>query len=316
MSAAAFAAVAAPLAGLAGLGAWTLAAERRTRRLLGQRIAAVRPASGIAARAPTATLTLSAVLGPVFDPLLGINRAHASDETLAIPPWLALGAIAGAALFVVLTKLFALGPMLALAAAAAAGLSAARMGIASRRGTILGTMEDAFAQALGVIIRCVRAGLPVTEGLRAVATEMPAPTGSEFGRAIDQIGVGEDFDTALVKLADRCALPDYRFFATAVALQRQTGGNLAETLDNLAETVRRRRAIKMKAAALTSEAKATVAVLAVLPAGVAAVLLFVNPAYILELVTTKDGKALLGLAIAIQATGLLVIRAILRRSLG
>ncbi len=99
-------------------------------------------------------------------------------------------------------------------------------------------------------------------------------------------------------------------------MRRWTGGNLAETLDNLAETIRRRRAVRLKAQSLTAEIRATVMVLALLPAGVAALMLVVSPGYILQLFTTADGRMLLGIALLVQATGLLIIRLITRQALG
>lgn len=315
--AATLALVGVPLAGLVGLGGSMVAADRRSRKLLVQRIGAIRPGVAPPPRAiRKRSVSLTDLLAPFLDPLLGIDRKVASDETMPVAPWLVLGAIAGLAVTIVLTKLFGLPLLLALAAAALAGVAAARMGVAGRRTSVRTRMEDEFSLALGVIIRCVRAGLPVTEGMRAVSAEVAAPTGPEFRRCVDQIQLGEDFDEAIVKLADRCAIPDYRFFATSVSLQRQTGGNLSETLDNLSETVRRRKAVRLKAQALTSETRATVAVLAILPAAVAVLLLFVNPDYIMQLFTTSGGKSLLGAAIGIQAFGLLVIRAIIRQSLG
>jgi tight adherence protein B len=249
------------------------------------------------------------------DPLLGIDRRVASDEPMSpLVPLLAGGAAAVAAALV-LTELLGLGRPLALLVAPAAALLVARGLVAGKRDAVRETMEEQFALALGVIIRCVRAGLPVNEGMRAVAAEVPAPTGPEFRRAVDQIQLGEGFDQALQGLAERCALPDYRFFAVSVTLQRQTGGNLAETLDNLAETIRRRRAVRLKARALTSETRATVLVLALLPVVVAAVLMVVNPPYVLQLVATADGRMLLGVALVIQMIGLGVIRIISRRSL-
>jgi tight adherence protein B len=187
--------------------------------------------------------------------------------------------------------------------------------VTGKRDSIREVMEEQFALALGVIIRCVRAGLPVNEGMRAVGAELAQPTGPEFRRAVDQIQLGTSFDMALMGLAQRCSLADYRFFAVAVTLQRQTGGNLAETLDNLAETIRKRRAVKLKARALTSETRATVFVLALLPVVVAAVLMVVNPPYVTQLFTTADGRQLLGIAIIVQMIGLAVIRFISRRSL-
>ena len=287
------------------------------RRRLAARLAQFRPIGPVQVPtgAPRARLALPVGLGRPLDRLLGLDRSAAADERIAVLPAVLAGGLAGLAVAACLNKLLGAPPPLALAAAAGTALFGARFWVASRRDATLARMEEQFALALGVIIRCVRAGLPVVEGMRAVAAEVPMPTGPEFRRCVDQVQLGVDFDAALVALADRCTLPDYRFFGVTVTLQRQTGGNLAETLDNLAETIRRRRAVRMKAQALTSETRATVMVLAVLPLGVAAVMLLVSPDYILQLFTTPGGRRLLGIALVVQAFGLLVIRIISRKSL-
>jgi tight adherence protein B len=286
------------------------------RRRLAARLAQFRPVGQAPAQRPRRRrLTLPSGLGRPIDRMLGLDRSVAADEGIAALPALLVGALAGTAVAACLMALLGVAPPLANTAAVGVALFGARFWVGARRDATLARMEEQFALALGVIIRCVRAGLPVVEGMRAVAAEVPAPTGPEFRRCVEQVQLGVDFDAALVALAERCTLPDYRFFGVTVTLQRQTGGNLAETLDNLAETIRRRRAVRMKAQALTSETRATVLVLAVLPLGVAAVMLLVSPDYILQLFTTPGGRKLLGIALVVQAFGLLVIRIISRKSL-
>lgn len=289
----------------------------RDRRRRAERIATIGTASARKpdARARRLRLPFAGGIGPLVDPLLGIDRSLASDEALSILAPLATGAAAALAAHLVLTRLLDLSAAIGLATGAAAFILVARGVVTGKRDAIREVMEEQFALALGVLIRCVRAGLPVNEGMRAVAAELAQPTGPEFRRAVDQIQLGTSFDLALLGLAQRCSLADYRFFAVAVTLQRQTGGNLAETLDNLAETIRKRRAVKLKARALTSETRATVFVLALLPIVVAAVLMVVNPPYVTQLFTTADGRQLLGIAIIVQMIGLAVIRFISRRSL-
>lgn len=300
--------------GIAGVGVATRLGGRGDRRRLAARVAEIRPRPA-AVRGVSATPKRPARL-KLLDPLLGIERATASDEPLSPFPALVTGGIAAGFTFVVATFLLTLPFTPAVAAAAMAAVLAARSAVAGKRGAIRLRMEDEFALALGVIIRCVRVGLPVVEGMRAAAAEVSAPTGPEFRRCVDQIMLGEDFDAALVQMARRCALPDYRFFAVSVALQRQTGGNLAETLENLADTVRKRKAIRLRAQSLTSETKATVMVLSLLPIAIGALMMAVQPSYVTVLFTTATGRLLLGAAVVIQAIGLFIIRALIRRSLG
>jgi tight adherence protein B len=292
--------------------------ERRRRA---ERLALLRPVAVRAAdprrdaRNPSALERIGRRLKALIDPLLSIDRSLATDEPLSIARPLMAGAGAAAAAWLCLTFLLEMRASFAAPLAAAAALFVARGQVSGARDRLRELMEEQFALGLGVIIRCVRAGLPVTEGMRAVSMEIPWPTGPEFRRAVDQIQLGEGFESALQGLADRCALTDYRFFAVSVSLQRQTGGNLTETLENLSDTIRKRRAVRLKARALTSETRATVWVLALLPVVVGAILMVVNPPYVMQLFTTPGGRQLLGIAILVQMVGLAIIRALSRRAL-
>ena len=116
-----------------------------------------------------------------------------------------------------------------------------------------------------MIVRSVRVGIPVMEAIRAVARETPEPTGPEFARLVDQVSIGVSLDDAVLDMARRCGIPEYRFFATALSLQNQTGGTLSETLENLADVIRKRVALAAKGKALASEARTSAMVLAALP---------------------------------------------------
>jgi tight adherence protein B len=172
-----------------------------------------------------------------------------------------------------------------------------------------------FPDALAMIVRSVRVGIPVQEAINAVARELPHPTGPEFGRLVSRISVGVSTEDAMVEMAQRAGLAEYRFFATALSLQNQTGGALSEMLENLADVIRKRVALKGKAHALSSEAKASAAILGLLPIITGVALEVLNPEYISMLFTDKTGQTLLGSAIVSLVTGMLVIRTIINRSL-
>ncbi len=172
-----------------------------------------------------------------------------------------------------------------------------------------------FPDALAMIVRSVRVGIPVQEAIRTVARELPHPTGPEFGRLVDQVSVGVSIDDAMVEMSRRAGLPEYRFFATALSLQNQTGGALSETLEGLADVIRKRAALKAKGMAMTSEAKATAMILAALPVVIALILWALNPAYIALLFTDPTGHKLLASAVISLIIGLLVIRTIIKKSL-
>ncbi|MBR0680583.1 type II secretion system protein F [Roseomonas eburnea] len=169
--------------------------------------------------------------------------------------------------------------------------------------------------ALGMVVRAVRAGIPVVEALRTVGREIPEPTGDEFRRMSDQLAIGIPMEEALRRLARRSGLAEYRFFAVALTLQNTAGGNLTETLDNLADVVRKRVATRQRGHALASQARASAYVLSAVPVFAAAALLLINPRYVLVLFQDQRGNMVLGFAIASLATGLGTMKAIIRRSL-
>lgn len=177
------------------------------------------------------------------------------------------------------------------------------------------TLYKQFPDALATIVRAVRVGIPVTEAMRAVAQDSPIPTAVEFGRLYDQVGVGTPLDDALREMSARNRLPEYRFFATALALQSQTGGGLTETLENLAEVVRKRVALKARGYALASEARTSAGVLTALPVFAGLALAVLNPAYIGALFEEGSGQTLFGVTAAWLATGIWAMRLMIRRSL-
>ncbi len=172
-----------------------------------------------------------------------------------------------------------------------------------------------FPDALSMIARSVRVGVPLGEAIKVVAREGLMPTREEFGRAADAVAIGVDLEVALVEMAERNDLAEYRFFATALALQSQTGGGLTETLDTLADTIRKRDAARKRGNALASEAKTSIYVLSVLPI-VSGVMLWVsNPDYIDILFTTSSGNELLAVAVGMLCMGLFSMQKIVKKSL-
>jgi tight adherence protein B len=180
-----------------------------------------------------------------------------------------------------------------------------------RRGRLL----QQFPDALALIVRAIRVGIPVMEAMRIVSRECGSPTAGEFARLVDQVAIGTSLEDAVADLARRTGLPEYRFFATALSLQNQTGGTLSDTLENLADVIRKRAALKARGKALTSEARASAVILAFLPLATGGILYLINPPYISILFTNPSGQSMLGGAAISLTCGLLTIRAIIRRSL-
>ena len=168
--------------------------------------------------------------------------------------------------------------------------------------------------ALSMIVRSVRVGVAVQDSLRVVSEEAQSPTSIEFRRLTDDIRMGSSLGDALLRLADRSGLIEYRFFAVALALQNQSGGSLSETLENLADICRKRVALRARAIALASEARLTMYVLAGLPFFAITTLLVIDPDYLTVLFTTSSGKKLILGGIGLLTMGLFSMRLIIRTS--
>jgi tight adherence protein B len=172
-----------------------------------------------------------------------------------------------------------------------------------------------FPDALAMVSRSVRVGVPLGEAVRIVARESQTPTREEFTRAADQMQIGLDLEAALLEMAERNDLNEYRFFATALALQAQTGGGLTETLETLADTIRKRENARKRGLALASEAKTSIYVLTALPIVVGSILFVMNPDYVGLLFTDPKGEMILGITCGLLVCGLVSMQQIIKRSL-
>lgn len=136
-----------------------------------------------------------------------------------------------------------------------------------------------FPDGIELLVRGLRSGLPVTETLGVVASEVPGPVGLEFKTIIDRIKVGKTMEDALQATGDKLGIADFNFFTITLAIQRETGGNLAETLSNLANVLRSRAQMKLKIRAMSSESKASAYIVGSLPFLVFGAIMFINPDY-------------------------------------
>ncbi len=172
-----------------------------------------------------------------------------------------------------------------------------------------------FPDALDMIVRSAKVGIPVLGAISAVAREAQPPTSVEFTRFANELTVGMSLEEAVTQMGARTGLPEYRFFAIAIGLQARAGGALSETLENLADLIRKRLALKERAHALSSEARTSAMILGALPVVTGTGLTVVNPAYMALFVTTSAGHAVLGCAVLSLAIGALVMWTIIKKSL-
>ncbi|WP_294122149.1 type II secretion system F family protein [Sphingomonas sp.] len=143
-------------------------------------------------------------------------------------------------------------------------------------------MQDQFPVALDVFVRGLRAGHPIAAALDLLTVEMPDPIGSQFGIVVDEVTYGADLRDALSAMADRWDLDDMRMFVVSLAVQNETGGNLAEILENLSQVIRERASMMLKVRALSSEGRMTAAMLTALPIIAFTILFIGNPRFYLD----------------------------------
>jgi tight adherence protein B len=200
--------------------------------------------------------------------------------------------------------------LLGVAATVAAPIAVLRMAQTRYRSRFL----DIFPDALDLIRRAVKAGLPVNEALTVAGREIGEPVGSELRRALDRVQIGVQMVDALDQTANRIRVADFRFLVVALALQQGTGGSLAETLANLSAVIRARKALRQKARALSAEAKASAAVLAVLPFVVGGLMYVMAQDLMEPLVVDPRGRFMVGVAFLSLVTGLTAMAALIKRA--
>jgi tight adherence protein B len=179
-----------------------------------------------------------------------------------------------------------------------------------RRSKRLRRFEELFPAAVDLLGRAIRAGHPFAAGMKMVAEESPEPIASEFRRTFEEQRFGLSLEDTLTALCDRVPLIDVRIFVTALMIQREVGGNLAEILDNLSEIIRQRFTLMRQVRVLTAEGRLSMYVLTGLPIGVGGFVFLSNPEYVMVLFTHPIGKLMVGAALVMQVVGFLWMRKI------
>ena len=209
------------------------------------------------------------------------------------------------------TRLFVANPFAAPLAAAFAA-AAPFFWLMQRKTKRMKRFEEQFPEALDMLSRAIRAGHAFQTAMGMVADELPDPVGPEFKKTFDQQNYGLPLKDALNELSERLKMLDVRFFVTAVMIQRDTGGNLAEILDNLAHVVRERFKILRQVRVHTAHGRFTGYVLLALPAALAVALQFINPEHMGLLFNERMGQMMLIGAIVMQTIGYVWIRKVIK----
>jgi tight adherence protein B len=167
-------------------------------------------------------------------------------------------------------------------------------------------------EALDLIVRGIRSGLPASEALKTIADEIDDPVGTEFRQVTDQMRIGVALDEAMWTAARRLGIAEFNFLVISMSIQQETGGNLAEILEKLSDMVRRREQMRLKVKAMSSEARASAMIIGALPFIMCGVISFVNPGYMNVLFTDPRGWVMIGVGLTSLLIGLAVMAKMIR----
>lgn len=294
---------------------WVLRSERR-RADLQSRLSAI-AVTAFSAGGPVVSLRRSRPQRKPLPIVLStrLDLAFAATGNRIRPPHLLAVGIAAAAAAGLLSIAMSIHPVFAIALDGAAAAGAPALLLRFGRSRYQRRFLEIFPDALDLIVRAVSSGLPAPEAIELVSREVRWPVGTEFQQIVDELRIGTELEEALQHAADRIRVPDFRFFAVSLLLQRQTGGGIAETLSNLGGIIRQRKALRMKARALTAEAHASAAIVATTPFVAGVGLFLINRDLISVLFIDPRGRFMLGIAVASLLTGIAGMRALIKRNL-
>jgi tight adherence protein B len=310
----AFFAVALGTASVALLFEW-LQEQRRKRRMVGElRTLADEPLDP-SGRGP---LIRSAILdSPWLRPIAARMPALQDLELMlqqgqvgwSLQTLLLIGLGAGLSFGLVTLLILQLLPVAIIMAAVGAWLPV--MYVRWRRNRRLAAFEEILPESIDLVGRALRAGHPLSSGLRMAADEGAEPVASEFRRVFEEQRFGLPLQDSLLGMADRVNIIDVRILVTAILIQREVGGNLAEILDNLANVIRARFTIRRQIKVYTAQGRMTGYLLSMLPIILFTILYWLNPEYMAVLFRDPIGKMLTGIAISLQLAGFFWIRKII-----
>jgi tight adherence protein B len=240
------------------------------------------------------------------------SPALATRLTQAGVPWspqqfMMVSAALGVAVAVAVYVLDA-GPLAALGLGFAAGVGAPRWALIYLKRRRENLFIDRFPDAIDVVVRGIKSGLPLGDSLRVIATESPEPVRTEFRLVLETQAIGLPLGEACGKLFERMPLPEANFFAIVITIQQKSGGNLSEALGNLSRVLRERKKMKGKIKAMSTEAKASASIIGALPLAVMTIVYLTSPGYITLLWTERLGQMMLAGSALWMTIGVLVMR--------
>ncbi len=234
------------------------------------------------------------------------NRLARTGREISIGSYVLINAIT-ASVFILAIMLISQSLAVALLVGVIAGVGLPHLFVGRMAEKRLKTFTGQFPDAIDLIVRGLKSGLPVTESISTVGQEMPDPVGLEFRHISDCVKFGQPLEEALWDTVRRLDTPEFKFFVISIAVQRETGGNLSEALGNLSVILRRRRQMGLKIKAMSSEAKASAIILGSLPFIMFGIIFAMNPGYEMMLFNDPRGQMMLGVGLGIMTVGVLVM---------
>jgi tight adherence protein B len=232
------------------------------------------------------------------------GRLLRTGRRISLGQYLAFSAVLAALAAGVLKVTFAIPFIACLMAGVVFGLGLPHLVVGMMGKRRQNKFNALFPEAIDLIVRGLKSGLPASESIRVVGQEIGDPVGVEFREVSDQIKFGKTLTDALWTVAPRIDTPEFRFFIISMSIQQETGGNLAETLENLAMVLRKRKTLKLKIKALSSEAKASAYIIGALPFIMFGILLMMNYGYASTLYTDPRGLILVGCGLVSYTIGI------------
>jgi tight adherence protein B len=245
-------------------------------------------------------------------PSLLRSRLHNTGRDISLGRYLVFCMISGLITFVG-AWLFSGAPfLLALLLGLAAAIWVPHFIVGRLIAKRLARFTTLFPDAIDLMVRGLRSGLPVSETIAACGREMADPVGPEFQKIADSVRIGQTLDDALWETVSRLDTPEFKFFVISLSVQKETGGNLAETLSNLSGILRSRKQMKLKIRAMSSEARASALILGSLPFVMFMIIYLINPEYEGILFTDPRGQMMLGAGVGLMGIGGLVMSKMVR----
>ena len=236
-----------------------------------------------------------------------IARLERTGRPIGIGKYMVLTIVLSSILAMILMTFAGLQPPPSLLLGAGLGIAIPHMVIGRMGRKRVAGFIGLFPEAIDLMVRALRSGLPISEAVIMASHEIGDPIGAEFRSIEAGMRLGGGLESLLWDIAKRIDAPEFRFFIIALSVQRETGGNLAETLSNLGDVLRRRRTMRLKARAMASEARASTMILGSLPVLVTIILFLTSPGYIMPLFGDIRGLMLVGIALGMLGTGIFIM---------